>query len=253
MTSNRLAKHYSEKYSKDSDQAQPEIVRTTPFPTNRTEAAVHFIRTHFGTGSILELGAGSGVMLGSLLAAGVPFERYVASDISEPRLDRIRRTIRDPRVETRWIDAEVPIDRSIGTFDVIVMVALIEHLVDPIGTMKEVRQLLKPGAFVYLDTPNIAKYTRRAKLFAGKFPSTASMDEGLVTYAGTSVDLFDEGHLHYFTYRSLSIMLMKYCGFSGVKKLGYFHGKQYLGRRVCRALAMSWPELFSDIALIAYR
>jgi len=118
------------------------------------------------------------------------------------------------------------------------MVALIEHLIDPLRAMQRIRQLLKPGGFAYIDTPNIARYTLRLKLLMGRFPSTASMNEGLTTYSGKPTDLYDEGHLHYFTYRSLSLMLTERCGFSRVVKLAYPGGRRPLGKQTHNFLAI---------------
>jgi hypothetical protein len=117
--------------------------------------------------------------------------------------------------------------------------------------MQGVRRLLAPGGFVYVDTPNVAKYTRRAKLLLGRFPSTASRDEGLTTYDGRPVDLHDEGHLHYFTFRSLSRMLLTRCGFSRIEKLPYFVGRSLLGRRGDHRLARLWPGMFSELCVVA--
>ena len=49
----------------------------------------------------------------------------------------------------------------------------------------------------------------------GRFPSTSQPNEGI----GNDI-LFDGGHLHYFTYRSLRIVLEK-AGFQMIKKIGY--------------------------------
>ena len=252
MSQDRLLRHYTSKYAEESAKTETPVYANNAFPVNRYEAAIHFLSTHFKGGSILEIGAGNGIILKSLIAAGLPFEKYVASDISEPRLDGIKRSIQDKRLDTARIDIETDTEGHAGKYDAVLMVALIEHLIDPLGAMARLRKLLKPGGFVYIDTPNIAKYSRRIKLMAGRFPATASVNEGLTTYSGAEVDLFDEGHLHYFTYRSLSLMLTRRCGFSRVEKTGYFHGRQILGRRACRVLARRWPGLFSDVALIAY-
>jgi SAM-dependent methyltransferase len=252
MNSNRLLRHYTSKYSGEGNKTDIPIIPRTGFPTNRYEAAIHFLSERFKGGAILELGAGNGIILRSLIEARLPFEKYVASDVSDPRLEGIRRSIHDRRIETAQIDAEASPEEHFERYDAILMVALIEHLIDPLGAMNSLRQMLRPGGFVYIDTPNIAKYSRRLKLLAGRFPSTASTNEGLTTYHGNAVDLFDEGHLHYFTYRSLSLMLTRRCGFLRVEKLGYFHGRQYLGRRMCRTMAQLWPEFFSDVVLIAY-
>ena len=113
------------------------------------------------------------------------------------------------------------------------------------------RALLRPGGFVYLDTPNVAKYTRRAKLLFGHFPATASHREGLRRYDGQPASLHDEGHLHYFTWRSLTRMLVDHCGFSGVERLPWFPGAPRPLAPLAHRAASLWPELLSEIALIA--
>ncbi len=42
-----------------------------------------------------------------------------------------------------------------GSFDVISMQHVIEHLYEPVSTMREVADLLKPGGLLYLETPDI--------------------------------------------------------------------------------------------------
>ena len=227
------------------------VLRPGPVPRNRHEACILGVSKLFRGGELLELGAGGGVVARSLIERGLEFSRYTLSEASSSALSGLEQSVDDPRVETLRLDAEhVPGDLS-GRFDAVIMVALIEHLVDPVGAMQRIRRCLKPGGFVYVDTPNVAKFTRRAKLLAGRFPSTASRDEGLLTYEGGPTALFDEGHLHYFTYRSLSRMLIERCGFSRVDKLPYTVG-DYLGPRVDHALARLWPELFGEIAVAAW-
>jgi SAM-dependent methyltransferase len=250
--SDRLTAHYDRKYGSESAGAGGDWLPDVAHPTNRSEAAVHYILRNFRGGDVLELGAGSGLITRSLLRGGLPCTRYVATDISEARLAGLRRAPLDPRVSVLALDADrIPAEHC-GRYDLVVMIALIEHLIDPIGAMRSVRETLRPGGFAYIDTPNIAKYTRRAKLLLGRFPSTASRNEGLTTYEGADADLFDEGHLHYFTFRSLAALLTQRCGFASVVPAGYFHGRQYLGRAVCARLARAWPEMFSDVAVLAY-
>ena len=86
----------------------------------------------------------------------------------------------------------------------------------------------------------------------GRFPSTASKNEGLATYDGEPADLYDEGHLHYFTYRSLTLMLNQRCNFSTIKKHGYSDKRVPLGKSVHNSLANLWPEMFSDVVVVAY-
>lgn len=130
-------------------------------------------------------------------------------------------------------------------------IALIEHLVDPLGALTDTRALLRPGGFIYIDTPNIAKWTRRVKLVGGRFPSTSSQQEGLITYDGAPVALHDEGHLHYFTYGSLERMLIERCGYSRVERVPYGATRKP-SPRLSNVLARRVPTLFSEIAIIAY-
>ena len=252
MTQDRLIEHYNANYAAEaSDTHVTPLPIGRPLPVDRFEAAVAFLPGRLPTGAdVLELGAGDGVVAESLRAGGVPFGSYTIGDFSDARIAGLRRNLSDERYRFIQADAEDVSATVKGVFDAVVMVALIEHLVDPMRAMKNIHALLKPGGFVYIDTPNIAKWTRRAKLALGRFPSTASQNEGLTTYAGQPADLYDEGHLHYFTYRSLRLMLTQRSGFTRVEELGYYIDGRLpaVGHR----LATRRPSVFSEIVMVAY-
>jgi len=252
MGSQVLRRHYERKYASEQGASTLATIPIRTMPASRFEAVVRFFPEHFAGGHILELGAGDGSVAKTLLAADARIRSYTVGDISGPRLAGLRKNLSDARVSVLEMDADALPVQGLASYDAVIMVALIEHMIDPLRTMQWVRQSLNPGGFVYIDTPNIAKYTRRAKLLLGRFPATASKNEGLTTYAGEPADLHDEGHLHYFTYRSLSLMLTERCGFSRVTRLGYHCGRAPLGHAVLHGLATIWPEAFSEIALIAH-
>jgi SAM-dependent methyltransferase len=239
-------------YETPMDASGEALVCRSPAPINRYEACVGTLLDHFRGSDLIEIGAGSGLLARSLLAADLPCRHYVATEFSRSRLAGLKRALPDSRVDVRLLDIEQPGDEHLGAYDTVVMLALIEHLVDPLRAMRNVRSMLRPGGFVYIDTPNIAKWTRRLKLLAGHFPSTASREEGLASYDGDPVDLHDEGHLHYFTYRSLSRMLIERCGFSRVTRTPYASEPRIFGRRLGHEIARAWPELFAELALVAY-
>jgi len=106
----------------------------------------------------------------------------------------------------------------------------IEHVSDVYAALKEMYRVLKPGGILVINTPNIAFVKKRLLLVLGRFPSTSQPNEGI----GDDV-LFDGGHLHYFTFRSLQIALQK-AGFATLRKIGY-------GR--FGYLHQTWPALLS--------
>jgi SAM-dependent methyltransferase len=231
-------------------QPDVDVVPVVPRPANRFEACVRYFPRFFRGGRILELGAGSTLLSRSLLRAGVPAESIVLGEYSPERMRHIESTIDDPRLSVRHLDAEdLPAD--LGQFDAILMVAVIEHLVDPMAAMARIRHLLRPGGYVWINTPNIAKWTRRLKLLLGRFPSTAAWDEGLITYSRAPARLLDEGHLHYFTFRSLTRMLIDRCGFSRVVPVPHCESPR-ISLALEDPLARLWPTMFSEVSVAAY-
>jgi 2-polyprenyl-3-methyl-5-hydroxy-6-metoxy-1,4-benzoquinol methylase len=251
----RLEEYYNEKYAQDAQgSVDQDIISCPTNPSDRYEACVSWFLNNFEAGgNILEIGSGNGLVANSLLASQLAITSYVASEWAHSRLQGLKDNLRDPRARISQIDVENIPTQEYGRYDAVIMIAVIEHLVDPVGALRQVQMLLKPGGFVYIDTPNIAKYSRRLKLLFGRFPSTASLNEGLTTYEGNPVSMHDEGHLHYFTYRSLSLMLTQYCGFSrAIKATAYATGGNSSGRRGRYLLARHWPEMFSELSLVAY-
>jgi len=247
MTRNQLQEFYD---SQLEPQPNVDLIGTVRRPANRFEACVRWFPSFFESGRILELGAGSSLVARSLLVAGVQADTIVLGEYSPERLRHIESTIDDGRLSVCALDAE-DLPPELGQFDAILMVAVIEHLVDPMTAMERIRRHLRPGGFVWINTPNIAKWTRRAKLLLGRFPSTAAWDEGLLTYGRTPARLFDEGHLHYFTFRSLTRMLTDRCGYSSVVRVPHCESPRF-PLPFEHALARALPTLFSEVSVVAY-
>jgi SAM-dependent methyltransferase len=95
---------------------------------------------------ILELGAGTGAMSLRLLDLGYSL---IASDVLEVNF------IPRDRVDFIAADLNMPFAAPIAErFDAIVCLELIEHLENPRHTLRQCRQLLKPGGLLLLSTPN---------------------------------------------------------------------------------------------------
>jgi len=232
----RLTDHYNQKYSSESPDSILHIKETSN-PKNRFEMVVHCASKYSG-GRYLEIGAGSG---NTLLSVIEKFDEIVATDLSDVRTQNMNKMFSTLTSKVTVVCNNIEqtkLDYPDNYFDIIVMSAVIEHLFDPVIALKETYRLLKPNGVLMIDTPNIAKWTRRIKLLFGYFPATASCDEGLLCYdRKTSTDLYDEGHLHYFTFRSLSRLCKEKAGFKHIDKKGYG----------LYPLCTIWPEMFSDI------
>jgi 2-polyprenyl-3-methyl-5-hydroxy-6-metoxy-1,4-benzoquinol methylase len=77
-----------------------------------------------------------------------------------------------------------------GSFDVVLLGDVIEHLRDPVATLGRLRRLLRPGGRLVLSTPNVANWAIRLSLLAGRWRYT---DRGIL----------DRSHTHLFTRATL--------------------------------------------------
>ncbi len=73
-----------------------------------------------------------------------------------------------------------------GTYDAIVCADVLEHLPDPLTVLKQLRKAAKPGALFVISLPNIAHFSIRLMLLAGRFPK---MERGIL----------DKTHLQFLT------------------------------------------------------
>jgi len=83
---------------------------------------------------------------------------------------------------------ELPLEP--GSFDVVLLSDVIEHLRDPVDTLRRLRRCLRPGGRLVLSTPNVANWALRLSLLAGRWRYT---DRGIL----------DRTHTHLFTRATL--------------------------------------------------
>ena len=161
---------------------------------------------------ILDIGCGSGMLLFQFRDN---FKQLVGLEYSKHRLKQASVNLAEQDFIAVQGSAEHMPEIESNSIDRIVSADTIEHIPDVYTATSEMFRVLKPGGELVINTPNVAFIKKRILLVLGRFPSTSQNNEGI----GSDI-LFDGGHLHYFTYRSLRIVLEK-AGFNMVKKIGY--------------------------------
>jgi len=136
---------------------------------------------------VLDVGCGSGLLGSRLREMGnTVWGADAAPDIAELATRRLDRFVLVDLTDYERVTALFGQER----FDVIVFADVLEHLPDPIGTLRNYRHLLAPGGRLLVSVPNIAVWNVRFGLLFGRFEYTAT---------GT----LDRTHLRFFTRRSL--------------------------------------------------
>lgn len=99
---------------------------------------------------ILDVGAGFGHILHALGQA-FPDSRRFALEIS----DVCVRHLRSIGISVFTVPTEAWLDRSTESFDIIVLSHVLEHLRDPVATLRRLRERLTPRGLLYVEVPNI--------------------------------------------------------------------------------------------------
>ena len=135
---------------------------------------------------VLELGPASGYMSEILrgrgcTVVGVELDKEMAAQAA-----RFCERVIVGDLDTLDLDTELGDDR----FDVIVAADVLEHLRDPLTTLRALRPFLKPEGWFVVSLPNVAHASVRLALLEGRFDY---QDLGLL----------DRTHLRFFTHESI--------------------------------------------------
>jgi 2-polyprenyl-3-methyl-5-hydroxy-6-metoxy-1,4-benzoquinol methylase len=193
LTQTEIWKRYSPNYFWDeympAHQA-PHGEFVAEWHRHRARPFLDLLRPYRTTGTLLEVGCAAGFFL--KIAADDGWEvrgvEIMASAVSYARtqlnLDVIEGTVEQAHFPE-------------ATFDTVVMVETIEHLLDPAAVLREVYRVLRPGGAVCITTPN---YNSVMRTWLGNDWSVLSPAE----------------HVYYFTETTLE-QLVKQVGFNSVE------------------------------------
>jgi methionine biosynthesis protein MetW len=123
-------------------------------------------------------------------------------------------------VESPW-----PAHLTEGSFDVVLLGEVLEHVFDPVALLKNAHRVLSPAGRVVITTPNFLVWIARLQVLLGRFRYQ-------------SYGLFDFGHIRWFTYDYLQ-EVVRAAGFVIEVEWHVAHP-----RRLAR-LSQMWPSLFA--------
>src|SRR5262245_26058655 len=108
-------------------------------------------------GRLMEIGCATGLFLTDAHAAG-----YTVTGI-EPAAGH--RELIPPHIASSVLAQKLEeVDFPDCTFDVIVAIQLLEHLVDPEVFAQKLKSMLKPGGIAYVETPNFDCVSRHLRV-----------------------------------------------------------------------------------------
>lgn len=132
--------------------------------------------------SVLECGCSSGFISRLISSNGGP--KVIGIEIDEEAAERAREVCK--LVISSDLNSKGWSNRIDQKFDLITFGDVLEHLIDPLATLREAQCLLNPGGRILISLPNVAHWSIRAKLLLGRFE-----------YKPTG--LMDYTHLRFFT------------------------------------------------------
>lgn len=147
-------------------------------------------------GRVLEVGCGGGGTLAWLKASGRA--RWIAGIEMFPDAAAAARTRLD---ELHEGDVDQHIDKfTPGSFDLILCLDVLEHLIDPWGTLKRLQVLLRPGGQLIASLPNIRHHSVVLPLLlSGKwrYETAGIMDRTHLRFfsRATAIDLIEQAGL----------------------------------------------------------
>jgi 2-polyprenyl-3-methyl-5-hydroxy-6-metoxy-1,4-benzoquinol methylase len=107
-----------------------------------------------GEGRLLDFGCGGGIFLERMAEQGW---RVLGLDASASTVERIRTELRLPALVGSLPHPEL----EPASFDVITMWHSLEHVHQPLDTLRHAFRLLAPGGRLYVATPNLASWAYR--------------------------------------------------------------------------------------------
>jgi SAM-dependent methyltransferase len=132
------------------------VLRSHRWRTAENSAA--YLLRHLEPGlAVLDVGCGPGTITADLARLVAP-GRVTAVDVSEAVLDEARRAAGLANVEFAVADVHA-LDFPDGSFDVVHAHQVLQHVADPVGALREMRRVCRPGGLVAARDSDYAAMT----------------------------------------------------------------------------------------------
>jgi SAM-dependent methyltransferase len=206
------------------------------------------IDRYFSSGQlVVDLGCGDGTWIDAIRSR---YERAIGIDISDAALTSRGGVVAGWEFLRRDLD-DGPFPLPDGCADAVRANQVIEHVANPLHFVAEVHRVLRPGGVFVATTPNV-RYVRHLLrlVVAGQGPMTSGA-------ALRTPQVWDDGHLHFFTTRDLE-WLARAAGFSRVHTTALISpiGRGGVARRVLdkvRQREIVKGFLSGNIMVVAWR
>jgi SAM-dependent methyltransferase len=147
------------------------VLRSHRWRTAHNSAA--YLLGHLRPGlAVLDVGCGPGTITADLARLVAP-GRVTAVDVSEAVLDEARRAAGLANVEFAVADVHA-LDFPDGSFDVVHAHQVLQHVGDPVGALREMRRVCRPGGIVAVRDSDYAAMTW--------YPEVPELDAWLALY-----------------------------------------------------------------------
>ncbi len=184
-----IKKFYSEDYFKGrADYSYHDERKIKKYSKYVWDRRVEVIHKFVESGNFLDVGCSFGGLLESARKYFIPY----GIEFSDYAYSHCRKIFGDSIHHGTLLDHRFPA----GTFSVITMIELIEHLADPAGAVRECFKLLRTGGLLVVQTANMNG--KQARDLAENY------------------EYFMPGHLSYFTVKNLA-ELLKNTGFGSIR------------------------------------
>ena len=141
---------------------------------------------------VLDLGAADGSVAAVLKRMGC---RVWGVEMDREAADRARRECEEVLVaDLNRVDLSV--EFAGREFDVVLMLDVLEHLVDPLAALNSVKEVLRGSGWAVISLPNVAHISVRLSLLEGRFEYT-------------DLGLLDRTHLHFYTSEGIRELLSR--------------------------------------------